>query len=440
MELNHIYDMIYTKGPVTYSQAGLYLRSIASACLVSSLLLFFFQGEKGSFTRIDVAITYVLLVGGVGLDTIALAMLISSIWMIVLLEKTWWLAWLARAVRTVRPTLPRWSERTSQLNLVSYCLGLYRVRALFRVAKILHIQEIFDESFFIRHERLHCRQGQGPQKGLLEFMFYGVSARAKNLCYKDARDARNLYYNDMKEACSLRGQEVLKELRDEIVESLRRHKEDVAEVDEMLALLTSSVEREFDESLLLWHIATDMCCHPFGATVPTEKASKMRSIGETLSEYMLYLLIKQPQMLPPGNGLFRYRDTCAEAKRFFEYAAWREPDNSDARRMLLRVNTSKNPALLKGNRSKSVLFDGVVLGKLLRELGEDLMWEVVARVWGEMLAYAAGKCRGTTHVRQLSRGGELITIVWFLMAHMGLSDMYEINERDGVAKLIVRGQ
>ena len=118
------------------------------------------------------------------------------------------------------------------------------------------------------------------------------------------------------------------------------------------------------------------------------------------------------------------------------------PDHNheDARSMLLNVNTTRRPAEVKGDRSKSVLFDAVILSKVLRELDEMLMWEVITGVWGEMLTYAAGKCRGSMHVRQLSRGGELITLVWFLMAHMGLGDMYQIHEGDAKAKLIVRDQ
>jgi hypothetical protein len=108
--------------------------------------------------------------------------------------------------------------------------------------------------------------------------------------------------------------------------------------------------------------------------------------------------------------------------------------------MLLGVNTSEKPSVVKGDRSKSALFDGVILAKVLWELDEELMWDVITGVWGEMLMYAAGKCRGIMHVRQLSRGGELITVVWLLMAHMGLGDMYQIQEGDAKAKLIVRDQ
>jgi hypothetical protein len=48
----------------------------------------------------------------------------------------------------------------------------------------------------------------------------------------------------------------------------------------------------------------------------------------------------------------------------------------------------------------------------------------------EMLLYAARKCPGSTHVQQLNRGGELITVIWLLMEHMGLGDMYNIEKMD----------
>ncbi|KAF7008745.1 hypothetical protein CFC21_023441 [Triticum aestivum] len=480
VELNFIYDMVYTKAPVAHSKAGCVLRFLASACLVSSLLIFFFHGDKGSFMHVDIAITYALLLGGIALDGVALAMLLSSHRMLVLLEKTRWLEWLSRAVRSVRPRLRRWSERTSQLNLVSYCLdkpdsassglrgclgGPRMARALTRVAETLHVREIFDDFFFIRRERLCSGQEKGP---LLDFVFGRLKERAT--------EAKAI--KDTTAACSCRGEGVLEKLRTQIMENLKKATPEAAgakeeevisnkdkdkdatpeaagakekeaisnkdEVEEKLHVLESSVnrDREFDESLLLWHIATDLCCYPFQHTAPTEATSNMKPIANTLSEYMLYLLIKQPEMLSAtaGIGLLRYRDTCAEAKRFFESAAAWDPDHKDARRMLLNVNTTEKPSVVKGDRCKSVLFDAVILAKVLRELGDDLMWEVVAGVWGEMLTYAAGKCRGSTHVRQLSRGGELITMVWFLMAHMGLGDMYRIHEGDAKAKLIVRGQ
>uniref|UniRef100_A0ACD5U9F3 Uncharacterized protein n=1 Tax=Avena sativa TaxID=4498 RepID=A0ACD5U9F3_AVESA len=469
VELNFIYDMVYTKAPIAHSRAGCVLRFVASACLVSSLLIFFFRRDKGGILRVDVAITYALILGGLALDAAALAMLLSSHRMLVFLEKTRRLAWIASAVRRVRPRLRRWSERTSQLNLVSYCLGkpdpfsrgLRRrlggpraVRVLAKVAEKLRVREIFDDFFFIRREPLCCRQGQGQgqDKGLLlNFLFGGLKKRAT--ISKSTVD-----YNEMKKACGCRGEGVFEERREEITEKLVEAARQAAapgeeESEEVLknrarerldTVLMGSVKREFDESLLLWHIATDLCCHQLSEqNAPTkDTVEKMRPIGETLSEYMLYLLIKQPEMLSAtaGIGLLRYRDTCAEAKRFFDSAAAWDPDHGDARRMLLSVNTTKEPAAVKGDRCKSVLFDGVILAKALRDLGEDLMWEVVAKVWGEMLTYAAGKCRGSTHVRQLSRGGELITMVWFLMAHMGLGDMYRIHEGDAKAKLIVRDQ
>ncbi|OEL37416.1 hypothetical protein BAE44_0001567 [Dichanthelium oligosanthes] len=106
--------------------------------------------------------------------------------------------------------------------------------------------------------------------------------------------------------------------------------------------------------------------------------------------------------------------------------------------MLLGTNTSVPPEVVKGGRSKSVQFDACIIAKELMRLGEDVRWEAVVHVWMEMLTYAAGKCKGTTHVHQLARGGELITIVWLLMAHLGIGNIYQkAAEDDATPKLIV---
>jgi hypothetical protein len=106
------------------------------------------------------------------------------------------------------------------------------------------------------------------------------------------------------------------------------------------------------------------------------------------------------------------------------------------RRFLLNMDTSETPVSVKGDESKSVLLDAVILAKALRELDEELMWEVIMGVWGEMLSFAAVSDPGRTHLRSLNRGDELITFVWLLMQHMGLSDMYEIKKEDRVQLIV----
>ncbi|XP_062188974.1 uncharacterized protein LOC133892306 [Phragmites australis] len=443
VELNFIYDMVYTKAPVAHTKAGWVLRSVCSSCLVSALIIFFLLDKRhAKMEPSDVGITYALLLGGLALDAAALLMLLFSNRAIVFLEQSRrfkCLGWLTKAVRQWRPR--RWSGTTSQMNLISYCLDKpdnYRNRGgcWLKVADKLGVEEIVDDFFFIHRVPLSKHEIMGENR-LLKFIFDGLKDAARDLKKKE----------DIMNVCNYRGHGVLEHHKYDIKEALRN---DEKKFD---VIMNSVKNRDFDESLLLWHVATDLCLRGDDRIRPEAKDTEwMRFVGETLSEYMLYLLIKQPEMLSAtaGIGLLRYRDTCAEARRFFgpvTAAAWMtdradvQGFHKEARKMLLSVNTSEKPAVVKGDRSKSVLFDACILAKVLMELDDGgLRWEVLTGVWREMLTYAAGKCRGSTHVRQLSRGGELITLVWFLMAHMGLGDMYQIQEGDAKAKLIVIDQ
>ncbi|CAM0151672.1 unnamed protein product [Urochloa decumbens] len=530
VELNFIYDMVYTKAPVAHRKTGWALRAVCSGCLVAALVTFFFLDKRRhSIERVDVGITYALLLGGLALDAAALLMLLFSNRVTVYLEqespqRLRWLGWLTRAAKKGRRQTRRWSGKTSQLNLIGYCLGKpernsRRGRRLLMLADRLHLEDIVDDFFFI--SRVPLKVDQHGSFTLLDFIFNGLKGAAKKLEMKDEimavcnrrgdgvigrletqiKEALKAHYewqmektlekkeqrlvleeqikdalknNNSKDRRLQAHIDLLKELlkidkdmmeqqqqhvlEEHIKEALKKNKDghllDLDKIkqalkdydkDQKFNMIKDSVSTtDFDESLLLWHVATDLCrSRKDEQRPPTATEARLRPIGETLSEYMLYLLIKQPDMLSAtaGIGLLRYRDTCAEARRFFASMDTWIHTHDDAQTMLLRVNTSQKPSTVKGDRSKSVLFDAVILAKALRDLDDDeLMWEVITGVWGEMLTYAAGKCRGSTHVRQLSRGGELITLVWFLMAHMGLGDMYQIQEGDAKAKLIVNDQ
>ncbi|XWS67657.1 hypothetical protein CRYUN_Cryun04dG0024700 [Craigia yunnanensis] len=46
---------------------------------------------------------------------------------------------------------------------------------------------------------------------------------------------------------------------------------------------------------------------------------------------------------------------------------------------------------------------------------------MISEVWMEMMVYAASRCTWEEHAQQLKHGGELLTHVSLLLAHLGLS-------------------
>ncbi|MBA0773253.1 hypothetical protein Gotri_008544 [Gossypium trilobum] len=237
---------------------------------------------------------------------------------------------------------------------------------------------------------------------------------------------------------------------------------DACEELERGKLLRYLIEVSYDESILLWHIATDLCYHPddeydwkdtsrqdgdkencwnlFHKKNPTDgydNHKKNMTDGNTLSDYMLYLLVFLPTMMfaVASIGKIGFRDTCAEAERFFKRGDLYPNQDKKACEELLGVRTDVGPQEVKGDRSKSVLFDACMLAKELNQMNNK--WKIMSKVWVELVSYAASHCRASTHTTELSQGREIITLFWLLMAHFGLGEWLQINEGHARAKLIV---
>ncbi|KAJ6741500.1 hypothetical protein OIU85_015674 [Salix viminalis] len=182
---------------------------------------------------------------------------------------------------------------------------------------------------------------------------------------------------------------------------------------------------DFNESLLTWHIATDICYHDDVRKNGGEDANIPPNckMSIELSNYMVYLLVDYPFLLPRGIGNERYIQTCSAV-------------NDDAT-LLERIISDQHSSwdfgrtiskLQKSRRKVSVLCAGFKLAKSLQTLvGRDdweneRKWKMISQVWVEMLTYAASHCGWKEHAQTLTRGGELLTHVCLLMAHLGLSE------------------
>jgi hypothetical protein len=376
--------------------------------------LVLFAGEDTRhFAPVDVIVTYVLLGGAIFLELYAILLIVISPWTYADLRgaserlrpaagAVFWL------IKSFQPEArPRWSNQMSQYNLISYCL----------------------------------KDTPRWYKGLMERLEWRWNFSVKTLWdswrYTNkipvSEDLKGLVFEQLKsKANSTMDPKSYRKLGDHRGQWALQRKG-------LYQQLGWSVDCEFDESILLWHIATDLCFYAKHNGLPA-------IMSREISNYMLFLLVMRPFMMTASIGQIRFGDTCAEAKNFFRREEEIKGEEACTER-LRDVDTSiAEPRDVKGDRSKSVLFQACKLARQLlklkdvdnlEDLSEEKLWRLVSSVWVEMLCYAAGRCSGNAHARQLSQGGELLTVVWLLMAHFGVGDQYRVESGHARAKLVV---
>ncbi|KAB2039864.1 hypothetical protein ES319_D02G040400v1 [Gossypium barbadense] len=390
IELGFLYDLLYTKIPIVITRLGVILRFICLSFITCTLLAFFVF-VKLHDSRVDIAVSCLLMVGAIFLEIYSALLHLRS---------DWGLYWLDqqnnRFLRFIGPKLVRFTKpkegirSMAQHSLLDYCLPPRKLN----LAAVLNLFDSED------------RMGKYLHTGWKE-----VSFELKQFIYSGLQEKRKKYaeteFKNLSELLDDRGSSVLK--------GMGGSSEDI---------LWSVREVEFTHSLLLWHVATEVVFHDDNHRYRAVQLEQYCRISKVLSDYMMYLLFLCPAMLPEGIGNIRHQDTCTEATNF----ALDKFQFKEAVRGLFGMDIrSRSFFIQMGNSRKSAFFEGCQIAEQLQSLVSMFQWDnqdkwkLIADLWLNMLTYAAAQCSWKEHARQLQHGEEFITHVALLMAHLGLS-------------------
>jgi Domain of unknown function (DUF4220)/Protein of unknown function, DUF594 len=383
IELSFLYDVLHTKAVHVHCFSGRVLRCCSFVSIIAALIVFHLL-DKRKYASIDIIITYILFGAGLGLEVIAIVLLALSDWTVVSLScKCFAHAITAMVKGALRTGKPRWSCTIGQYNLVGLCLR-DRKTVFAWIMRKLKIKDKWDNMRETKSVILpEC---------LEDIMLIEAKRRAQNVHI----------YNVLVEARSYRGSKALERYVPQ-------------------KTLDWSMKKEFDECIILWHVATDICYHKDSSNLSEEKE---RDASLKVSNYMVYLLTQQPSMMQLGYGKMRFEATCDVVKEKFMDQG--KLEDKRARELL---EQKKNGPFREGDQQgESVLADGRQLAKELEDLGQKVKWRLISETWMEMLGYAAIHCDSYQHAKALSRGGELLTHLWLLMAQMGVVEEHKMQQ------------
>ncbi|CAL5082826.1 unnamed protein product [Urochloa decumbens] len=183
----------------------------------------------------------------------------------------------------------------------------------------------------------------------------------------------------------------------------------------------------FDWSVLVWHLATELCLHhPTTSSTAAVELPAAR-FSKLISNYMIYLLFIRPEMLMPGTRQGLFTATCYDIRLMLKRGT--EPPPTDARTVAQQI--------LRRSQSTPIGDIGTLVPgacKLAQELmelldDEEERWKVIQGVWVEMLCCSASSCRGYLHAKSMGEGLEFLTYVWLLLSRMGMETFADKFQR-----------
>ncbi|KAF7019843.1 hypothetical protein CFC21_032973 [Triticum aestivum] len=262
MQLSLMYDFLYTKAVVVFTWYGCFIRAVSSIASITTFFLFQSSIGKNDFNRVDAIVTYILIAGAILLEMTAVWKAMGSTWTCALLHARRWHR-LHRIVVSVRRRFKaaernrRWSGSIGHLELHYSSLGSGGcVQSLRRkdLWKVYHSLPIISN---------------GTKKLVLE-----VVERMVEKC--EGKEDIMRSYNGQ---CALNAWSGF--FKDP----------------------TSHAGIDFDEKIISWYFATEIF---FSWSSREEEHSYVVEAIKKLSNYMTFLLVERPYMLPSPvcHGLY----------------------------------------------------------------------------------------------------------------------------------------
>ncbi|KAF8701847.1 hypothetical protein HU200_033171 [Digitaria exilis] len=515
MQLSLMHDVFYTKKEIIHSTwYGICIRVISVVATTAALVLFNLlvqndhRKEMTDHNRVDVAITYVLLVGAVVLETLSMLRAAFSCWTFSQL-KDWFsdcntrqahiVSFVRRHIHAANWRGRGWSASMGQHNLLQLSVHS-RASRISKMARWMGLEDSWNMLVYLwsipvsnfiedklmkqlfqlevlerketdQEDERDREDKEGDEESWEQELVLEVNGGGPDPGDEEERgDCVVLEANEGRpdpgeEAEELLVWDLVRRPADTIhqfFDSSDAFRSRVPTKLKGLGLYTFGLTQSIEERILIWHIATNIYLTWWyqeehgDKDQQSNKASKAEAykvehskqptaeIVEALSNYMVFLLAARPDMVSPTGSRTAYIEMCyALATR-----RWQPETVNELARKLQRLGDDMLRYKVFCDRSTiskekrhiipseygffvnmfglekieyhlpSTLLIGCKLGAMLiRKHAADTL-DVISQVWVETLCYAAKGCSAYAHAKQLSNGGELITVVAVLLEYL----------------------
>ncbi|GLU15618.1 hypothetical protein SLE2022_320930 [Rubroshorea leprosula] len=373
IELSLLYELLHTKLPVIDTTSGFCLRMANYGCILLALVLFSLAKRHYQLGEFDMLLTYGLLIGALALDFLSIRLLFKhSDWVAISHFQE-------SNEGKVIARQDRWSNEVPQLNFITYHVKDMPVW----LNKLVYIREL--SGLVKKIKGIRCQSSHSMDKEhdrFWSFIYHVVNKFSED--------------TEINEVWLGKGRKILDDKQQKIIDNL-----------------------DYTSILLVWHIVTELCYQEDDQYKP-ERNTDYRQICKVLSDYMFYLAMMEPAMMVTvlDNWNTVYRCTLREIRRVVPWSF-----SSDEKAASERI-------LDKGKENGKILFSAVQLALQLKRQNNQKRWQVMGKIWVELMCHAAINCRPNVHAKQPSKGGELLTLVWLLMNHLGLGTKNRATLKD----------